>query len=568
MAAALRVAAAGARLSVLASGLRAATRGLCSQATSVNERIENKRRNALLGGGQRRIDAQHKRGKLTARERISLLLDPGSFVESDMFVEHRCADFGMAADKNKFPGDSVVTGRGRINGRLVYVFSQDFTVFGGSLSGAHAQKICKIMDQAITVGAPVIGLNDSGGARIQEGVESLAGYADIFLRNVTASGVIPQISLIMGPCAGGAVYSPALTDFTFMVKVLISTKLLLHCSPTAFAILNGKSSLPVAQDTSYLFITGPDVVKSVTNEDVTQEELGGAKTHTTMSGVAHRAFENDVDALCNLRDFFNYLPLSNQDSAPVRECHDPSDRLVPELDTIVPLESTKAYNMVDIIHSVVDEREFFEIMPNYAKNIIVGFARMNGRTVGIVGNQPKVASGCLDINSSVKGARFVRFCDAFNIPLITFVDVPGFLPGTAQEYGGIIRHGAKLLYAFAEATVPKVTVITRKAYGGAYDVMSSKHLCGDTNYAWPTAEIAVMGAKGAVEIIFKGHENVEAAQAEYIEKFANPFPAAVRGFVDDIIQPSSTRARICCDLDVLASKKVQRPWRKHANIPL
>ncbi|XP_011855425.1 PREDICTED: propionyl-CoA carboxylase beta chain, mitochondrial isoform X6 [Mandrillus leucophaeus] len=482
MAAALRVAAAGARLSVLASGLRAAIRGLCSQATSVNERIENKRRTALLGGGQRRIDAQHKRGKLTARERISLLLDPGSFVESDMFVEHRCADFGMAADKNKFPGDSVVTGRGRINGRLVYVFSQ---------------------------------------------------------RNVTASGVIPQISLIMGPCAGGAVYSPALTDFTFMVK-----------------------------DTSYLFITGPDVVKSVTNEDVTQEELGGAKTHTTMSGVAHRAFENDVDALCNLRDFFNYLPLSNQDSAPVRECHDPSDRLVPELDTIVPLESTKAYNMVDIIHSVVDEREFFEIMPNYAKNIIVGFARMNGRTVGIVGNQPKVASGCLDINSSVKGARFVRFCDAFNIPLITFVDVPGFLPGTAQEYGGIIRHGAKLLYAFAEATVPKVTVITRKAYGGAYDVMSSKHLCGDTNYAWPTAEIAVMGAKGAVEIIFKGHENVEAAQAEYIEKFANPFPAAVRGFVDDIIQPSSTRARICCDLDVLASKKVQRPWRKHANIPL
>uniref|UniRef100_A0A2I3LLJ1 Propionyl-CoA carboxylase beta chain, mitochondrial n=1 Tax=Papio anubis TaxID=9555 RepID=A0A2I3LLJ1_PAPAN len=570
MAAALRVAAAGARLSVLASGLRAAIRGLCSQATSVNERIENKRRTALLGGGQRRIDAQHKRGKLTARERISLLLDPSSFVESDMFVEHRCADFGMAADKNKFPGDSVVTGRGRINGRLVYVFSQiqvsamlpwlvsdswiqairlpwppkvlglqDFTVFGGSLSGAHAQKICKIMDQAITVGAPVIGLNDSGGARIQEGVESLAGYADIFLRNVTASGVIPQISLIMGPCAGGAVYSPALTDFTFMVK-----------------------------DTSYLFITGPDVVKSVTNEDVTQEELGGAKTHTTMSGVAHRAFENDVDALCNLRDFFNYLPLSNQDSAPVRECHDPSDRLVPELDTIVPLESTKAYNMVDIIHSVVDEREFFEIMPNYAKNIIVGFARMNGRTVGIVGNQPKVASGCLDINSSVKGARFVRFCDAFNIPLITFVDVPGFLPGTAQEYGGIIRHGAKLLYAFAEATVPKVTVITRKAYGGAYDVMSSKHLCGDTNYAWPTAEIAVMGAKGAVEIIFKGHENVEAAQAEYIEKFANPFPAAVRGFVDDIIQPSSTRARICCDLDVLASKKVQRPWRKHANIPL
>uniref|UniRef100_A0A8C2NZL3 Propionyl-CoA carboxylase beta chain, mitochondrial n=1 Tax=Capra hircus TaxID=9925 RepID=A0A8C2NZL3_CAPHI len=476
MAAALRVAVAGARLSVVVRNLRGAGRSLCTQPVSVNERIENKRQAALLGGGQRRIDAQHKRGKLTAREeRISLLLDPGSFVESDMFVEHRCADFGMAADKNKFPGDSVVTGRGRINGRLVYVFSQ---------------------------------------------------------RNVTASGVIPQISLIMGPCAGGAVYSPALTDFTFMVK-----------------------------DTSYLFITGPDVVKSVTNEDVTQEELGGARTHTTMSGVAHRAFENDVDALCNLREFFNYLPLSNQDPAPVLECHDPSDRLVPELDTIVPLESTKAYNMVDIVHAVSPT-------PVCLSNIIVGFARMNGRTVGIVGNQPKVASGCLDINSSVKGARFVRFCDSFNIPLITFVDVPGFLPGTAQEYGGIIRHGAKLLYAFAEATVPKVTVITRKAYGGAYDVMSSKHLCGDTNYAWPTAEIAVMGAKGAVEIIFKGHENVEAAQAEYIEKFANPFPAAVRGFVDDIIQPSSTRARICRDLDVLASKKVQRPWRKHANIPL
>uniref|UniRef100_A0A8C2UN46 Propionyl-CoA carboxylase beta chain, mitochondrial n=1 Tax=Chinchilla lanigera TaxID=34839 RepID=A0A8C2UN46_CHILA len=502
MAAAMRVPATGARLRVLSSVLRTTVRSLCSQPASINERIENKRSAALLGGGQRRIEAQHKRGKLTARERICLLLDPGSFVESDMFVEHRCADFGMAADKNKFPGDSVVTGRGRIHGRLVYVFSQDFTVFGGSLSGAHAQKICKIMDQAITVGAPVIGLNDSGGARIQEGVESLAGYADIFL------------------------------------------------------------------DTSYLFITGPDVVKSVTNEDVTQEELGGAKTHTTMSGVAHRAFENDVDALCNLREFFNYLPLSCQDPAPVLECHDPSDRLVPELDTVVPLESTKAYDMLDIIHSIVDEREFFEIMPNYAKNIVVGFARMNGRTVGIVGNQPKVASGCLDINSSVKGARFVRFCDAFNIPLITFVDVPGFLPGTAQEYGGIIRHGAKLLYAFAEATVPKVTIITRKAYGGAYDVMSSKHLLGDTNYAWPTAEIAVMGAKGAVEIIFKGHEDVEAAQAEYVEKFANPFPAAVRGFVDDIIQPSSTRARICCDLDVLASKKVQRPWRKHANIPL
>uniref|UniRef100_A0A672Q1L8 Propionyl-CoA carboxylase beta chain, mitochondrial n=1 Tax=Sinocyclocheilus grahami TaxID=75366 RepID=A0A672Q1L8_SINGR len=469
---------------------------------SVQERIEKKRKAALTGGGQLRIAAQHKRGKLTARERLELLLDPDSFVECDMFVEHRCSDFGMEADHNKYPGDSVVTGQGRINGRLVYVFSQDFTVFGGSLSGAHAQKVCKIMDQAMMVGAPVIGLNDSGGARIQEGVESLAGYADIFL------------------------------------------------------------------DTSYLFITGPDVVKSVTNEDVTQEELGGAKTHTTVSGVAHRAFENDVDALLNLRDFFNFLPLSNKDPAPVTECHDPRDRPVPGLDTIVPFESTKAYDMLDIVHGVLDEREFFEIMPNYAKNIVVGFARMNGRTVGIVGNQPKVASGCLDINSSVKGARFVRFCDAFNIPIITFVDVPGFLPGTAQEYGGIIRHGAKLLYAFAEATIPKITVITRKAYGGAYDVMSSKHLRGDVNYAWPSAEVAVMGAKGAVQIIFRGKENQAEAEAEYVEKFANPFPAAVRGFVDDIIQPSTTRKRICRDLEVLASKKQTNPWKKHANIPL
>ncbi|XP_029337847.1 propionyl-CoA carboxylase beta chain, mitochondrial [Mus caroli] len=544
----IRAVAAEARLSVLNCGLGITTRGLCSQPVSVKERIDNKRHAALLGGGQRRIDAQHKRGKLTARERIHLLLDPGSFVESDMFVEHRCADFGMAADKNKFPGDSVVTGRGRINGRLVYVFSQDFTVFGGSLSGAHAQKICKIMDQAITVGAPVIGLNDSGGARIQEGVESLAGYADIFLRNVTASGVIPQISLIMGPCAGGAVYSPALTDFTFMVK-----------------------------DTSYLFITGPEVVKSVTNEDVTQEQLGGAKTHTTVSGVAHRAFNNDVDALCNLREFFNFLPLSSQDPAPIRECHDPSDRLVPELDTVVPLESSKAYNMLDIIHAVSALPcpvllALAQPQPRSLCVCLVGCVWL-GLIVctgcrGAYHGQRFSFVGCLDINSSVKGARFVRFCDAFNIPLITFVDVPGFLPGTAQEYGGIIRHGAKLLYAFAEATVPKITVITRKAYGGAYDVMSSKHLLGDTNYAWPTAEIAVMGAKGAVEIIFKGHQDVEAAQAEYVEKFANPFPAAVRGFVDDIIQPSSTRARICCDLEVLASKKVHRPWRKHANIPL
>uniref|UniRef100_A0A4W5QQJ7 Propionyl-CoA carboxylase beta chain, mitochondrial n=1 Tax=Hucho hucho TaxID=62062 RepID=A0A4W5QQJ7_9TELE len=435
---------------------------------SVQERIDRKRNAALVGGGQKRIDAQHKRGKLTARERVALLLDKDSFVEYDMFVEHRCSDFGMEEDHNK------VTRHNR---------------------GPY--------------------------------------------RNVMASGVVPQISLIMGPCAGGAVYSPALTDFTFMVK-----------------------------DTSYLFITGPDVVKSVTNEDVTQEELGGAKTHTAVSGVAHRAFENDIDALLNLRNFFNFLPLSNQDPSPVTECHDPSDRLVPGLDTIVPFETTKAYDMLDIIQGIVDEREFFEIMPNYAKNIVVGFARMNGRTVGIVGNQPKVASGCLDINSSVKGARFVRFCDAFNIPILTFVDVPGFLPGTSQEYGGIIRHGAKLLFAFAEATVPKITIITRKAYGGAYDVMSSKHLRGDVNYAWPSAEVAVMGAKGAVQIIFRGKSNQAEQEAEYVEKFANPFPAAVRGFVDDIIVPSTTRKRICRDLEVLSSKKQTNPWKKHANIPL
>ncbi|XP_041035453.1 propionyl-CoA carboxylase beta chain, mitochondrial isoform X2 [Carcharodon carcharias] len=469
---------------------------------TVQERIEKKSQRAMLGGGQHRIDAQHKRGKLTARERVQLLLDPDSFVEYDKFVEHRCSDFGMGTEDNKFPGDSVVTGQGRINGRLVYVFSQDFTVFGGSLSGAHAQKICKIMDQALLVGAPVIGLNDSGGARIQEGVESLAGYADIFL------------------------------------------------------------------DTSYLFITGPDVVKSVTNEDVTQEDLGGAKTHTAVSGVAHKAFENDVDALLNLREFFNFIPLNNKDPAPIRECQDPCDRLVPSLDTVVPLESTKAYDMSEIVSAIADEREFFELMPNYAKNIIIGFARMNGYTVGIVGNQPKVASGCLDINASVKGARFVRFCDAFNIPIITFVDVPGFLPGTSQEYGGIIRHGAKLLYAFAEATVPKITVITRKAYGGAYDVMSSKHLRGDLNYAWPTAEVAVMGAKGAVQIIFKGKGNEVKAEAEYVETFANPFPAAIRGFVDDIIEPATTRKRICRDLEMLANKKQTNPWKKHGNIPL
>ncbi|XGW35238.1 hypothetical protein V3C99_018898, partial [Haemonchus contortus] len=493
----------------------------------VADHIEKTRAKALLGGGQKRIDTQHARGKLTARERIELLLDKDTFREYDMFAEHTCTDFNM--QKQKFPCDSVVTGRGHINGRNVYVFSQDFTVFGGSLSSIHAKKICKIMREAMLVGAPVIGLNDSGGARIQEGVESLAGYADIFQANVLASGVIPQISLIMGPCAGGAVYSPAITDFTFMVR-----------------------------DTSYLFITGPDVVKAVTNEEVTQEELGGAKTHTVTSGVAVGAFDNDVDALMSMRELMNYLPLSNQDPSPVRSCDDPW--------TVVPLESTTAYNMKDVIFALVDEGDFFEISPDYAKNIIVGFGRMNGRTVGVVGNNPKFAAGCLDINSSVKGARFVRFCDAFNIPLVTLVDVPGFLPGTAQEYGGIIRHGAKLLYAYAEATVPKITVITRKAYGGAYDVMSSKHLRGDVNYAWPTAEVAVMGAKGAVSILFRGDKDVAKREEEYIDLFSNPFPAAVRGFVDDIILPHTTRRRICEDLSLLESKKLTNPWRKHGNI--
>lgn len=454
-----------------------------------------------------------------------------------MYAEHTCTDFGM--EKNKVPCDSVVTGSGLINGRLTYLFSQDFTVYGGSLSSVHAKKICKVMDEALKVGAPVVGLNDSGGARIQEGVESLAGYADIFLRNVMSSGVIPQVSVIMGPCAGGAVYSPALTDFTFMV-----------------------------QDTSYLFITGPDVVKAVTNEDVTQEELGGARTHTTISGVAHNAFPNDVDALLSLRTFMGFLPQSNLDPAPVRRADDPWDREVPGLDTVVPLDSASAYNMLDVIEGTVDEGQFFELMPSYAKNIIIGFARMNGRTVGIVGNQPKFAAGCLDINASVKAARFVRFCDSFNIPLITFVDVPGFLPGTAQEYGGIIRHGAKLLFAYAEATVPKITVITRKAYGGAYDVMSSKHLRGDINYAWPSAEVAVMGAKGAVSILYRDNTDAEKYEQDYIKKFSSPFPAAIRGFVDDVIEPRCTRRLICQDLDKLANKQQSNPAKKHGNIPL
>jgi propionyl-CoA carboxylase beta chain len=504
-------------------------------------RLEEKRKAARAGGGARRIEAQHAKGKLTARERLELLFDPDSFEEWDMFVEHRSTDFGMA--EQKIPGDGVVTGYGTVNGRLVFAFSQDFTVFGGALSEAHAEKICKVMDQAMQVGAPVIGLNDSGGARIQEGVASLAGYADVFQRNVLASGVVPQLSLIMGPCAGGAVYSPAMTDFIFMVK-----------------------------DSSYMFVTGPDVVKTVTHESVTQEELGGALTHTARSGVADLAFENDVEALLQVRRFIDFLPASNREKPPLRPTWDPPDRAEPSLDTLVPVNPNKPYDMRELIEKVVDEGDFFELQPSFAKNIIVGFARMEGSTVGIVANQPMVLAGCLDIDSSRKAARFVRFCDCFSIPIITFVDVPGFLPGTAQEYGGIIKHGAKLLFAFAEATVPKVTVITRKAYGGAYDVMSSKHLRGDVNYAWPSAEIAVMGPKGAVEIIFRGDigdaAKIEARTEEYREKFANPFVAGSRGFIDDVIMPHGTRRRICRSLAMLREKKLSNPWKKHENIPL
>ncbi|AWB08915.1 methylmalonyl-CoA carboxyltransferase (plasmid) [Azospirillum humicireducens] len=504
-------------------------------------KLESKRAAARLGGGEKRIAGQHAKGKLTARERIELFLDEGSFEEFDMFVEHRCIDFGM--ENQKVPGDGVVTGHGTVNGRLVFVFSQDFTVFGGALSEAHAEKICKIMDQALKVGAPVIGLNDSGGARIQEGVASLGGYAEVFQRNVDASGVIPQISLIMGPCAGGAVYSPAMTDFIFMVK-----------------------------DSSYMFVTGPDVVKTVTHEVVTAEELGGAVTHSTKSGVADLAFENDVEALLQLRRFVDFLPSSNREKAPVRPCADPLDREDFSLDTLVPENPNKPYDMKELILKIVDEGDFFELQPEYAKNILIGFARMNGSTVGIVANQPMVLAGCLDIDSSKKAARFVRFCDAFEIPILTLVDVPGFMPGTSQEYGGIIKHGAKLLYAYAEATVPKVTVITRKAYGGAYDVMSSKHLRGDVNYAWPSAEIAVMGAKGAVEIIFRSDigdaEKIEARTEEYKQKFANPFVAASRGYIDDVIMPHGTRRRITKALSMLKNKQLQNPWRKHDNIPL
>ncbi len=503
--------------------------------------LDEKRAAARLGGGKRRIEAQHARGKLTARERVELLLDPGSFEEWDMFVEHRSSEFGMA--EQKVPGDGVVTGYGMVNDRLVFVFSQDFTVFGGSLSEAHAEKICKIMDQAMQVGAPVIGLNDSGGARIQDGVASLAGYAEVFERNVLASGVIPQVSLIMGPCAGGAVYSPAMTDFIFMVK-----------------------------DSSYMFVTGPDVVKTVTHETVTHEELGGAVTHTTRSGVADLAFDNDVEALIELRRFIDFLPGSNRAGARVRPFWDPRDRREPSLDTLVPANPNKPYDMKELILKVVDDGDFFELQPNFAGNIIIGFARIEGATIGIVANQPMVLAGCLDIDSARKAARFVRFCDCFNVPIVTFVDVPGFLPGTAQEYGAIIKHGAKLLFAFAEATVPKVTLITRKAYGGAYDVMSSKHLRGDVNFAWPSAEIAVMGPQGAVEIIFRadlGDKAKIAARAEeYREKFANPFVAAGRGFIDDVIEPAATRPRLARALHMLRGKELQNPWKKHDNIPL
>ncbi len=504
-------------------------------------KLDSMRAAARLGGGEKRIASQHAKGKLSARERIDLFLDEGSFEEFDMFVQHRCNDFGM--EDQKIPGDGVVTGHGTVNGRLVFVFSQDFTVFGGSLSETHAEKICKIMEQALKVGAPVIGLNDSGGARIQEGVASLGGYAEVFQRNVDASGVIPQISLIMGPCAGGAVYSPAMTDFIFMVK-----------------------------DSSYMFVTGPDVVKTVTHEVVTAEELGGAVTHSTRSGVADLAFENDVEALLQLRRFIDFLPASNREKAPVRPTADPLDREDFSLDTLVPENPNKPYDMKELILKVVDEGDFFELQPEYAKNIIIGFARMNGSTVGIVANQPMVLAGCLDIDSAKKAARFVRFCDAFEIPILTFVDVPGFMPGTAQEYGGIIKHGAKLLFAYAEATVPKVTVITRKAYGGAYDVMASKHLRGDVNYAWPSAEIAVMGPKGAVEIIFRSDigdaAKIEARTEEYRQKFANPFVAASRGYIDDVIMPHGTRRRVVKALSMLKNKQLQNPWRKHDNIPL
>ena len=505
------------------------------------EELEVRRGEARLGGGQRRIDAQHAKGKLTARERVELLLDEDSFEEFDMFVSHRCTDFGM--ERESIPGDGVVTGWGTVNGRQVYVFSQDFTVFGGSLSETHAQKICKIMDMAVQNGAPVIGLNDSGGARIQEGVASLAGYADVFQRNIMASGVVPQISVIMGPCAGGAVYSPAMTDFIFMVR-----------------------------DSSYMFVTGPDVVKTVTNEIVTAEELGGAKTHTSKSSVADNAYENDLVALAEVRRLVDFLPLSNREKPPVRPFYDDLSRLEDSLDTLISANANTPYDMKELILKLADEGDFFEIQPDFARNILTGFIRLEGSTIGVVANQPMVLAGCLDIDSARKAARFVRFCDAFEIPILTLVDVPGFLPGTGQEYGGIIKHGAKLLFAYGEATVPKVTVITRKAYGGAYDVMASKHLRGDFNYAWPTAEIAVMGAKGAVEILYRSElgdpDRIAARTKDYEGRFANPFVAAEKGFIDEVIMPHSTRKRVARAFASLRTKRLSNPWKKHDNIPL
>ncbi|MCH2163117.1 MAG: acyl-CoA carboxylase subunit beta [Marinovum sp.] len=503
--------------------------------------LENRREAARMGGGEKRVASQHAKGKLTARERIELLVDEGSFEEYDMFVAHRCTDFDM--QQNRPAGDGVVTGWGTVNGRMVYVFSQDFTVLGGSVSATHAAKICKIMDMAMQNGAPVIGINDSGGARIQEGVDSLAGYGEIFERNIMASGVVPQISLIMGPCAGGAVYSPAMTDFIFMVK-----------------------------DSSYMFVTGPDVVKTVTNEQVTAEELGGSGTHTKKSSVADAAFENDVQAIAETRRLIDFLPLNNREKPPVRPFFDDPARIEPSLDTLVPENPNQPYDMKELILKIADEGDFFEVQEEFAKSIMTGFIRLEGQTVGVVANQPMVLAGVLDIDSARKAARFVRFCDAFEIPLLSLVDVPGFLPGTSQEYGGVIKHGAKLLFAYGEATVPKVTLITRKAYGGAYVVMASKHLRADVNYAWPTSEIAVMGAKGATEILYRSElgdkDRIAARTAEYEDRFANPFVAAERGFIDEVIQPRSTRKRLARAFAALRNKKQAMPWKKHDNIPL
>jgi len=508
---------------------------------TISQQLEERRNEARLGGGQARIDAQHSKGKLTARERIEVLLDSGSFEEYDMYKTHRCVDFGMA--EKQIPGDGVVTGWGTINGRPVYLYSQDFTVFGGSLSETHAEKICKIMDLAMQNGVPIIGISDSGGARIQEGVASLAGYSEVFRRNAQASGAIPQISMIMGPSAGGAVYSPAMTDFIFMVK-----------------------------DTSYMFVTGPDVVKTVTNEIVSSEDLGGALTHTKKSSVADGAYENDIEALLDLRRFYSFLPLNAGASAPHQETSDTWDREDTSLDTLVPQNPNQPYDMREVVVKLADEGNFFEIQKEFAGNLLVGFIRINGETIGVVANQPLVLAGCLDINASRKGARFVRFCNAFSIPILTLEDVPGFLPGTAQEYGGIIKHGAKLLFAYAQATVPLVTVITRKAYGGAYCVMAPKHLGADVNYAWPSAQIAVMGAKGATEILHRtdlgDDDKITQHTADYEERFANPFVAAQRGFVDEVINPRSTRRRIARSFELLKNKKVQQPFKKHDNIPL